>query len=384
MYSSTRILQHRSYPVNHISSLRQCFYNLSIYNNTAHSINTTQSRHQSTQPHKKKLFPVHIPQPLHIKYSLPHNISDSPIQYEQTIASQADSTTAAELAHKIRRYKPITPGIRHLITIDRSELSKHRPIDLLVRGRRKSGGRTSNGRITNVNIGGGHKQLQRTIDFKRQHYNEPAIVQRLEYDPTRTAYIALLQYNDSTLSYILAPHDLKVGDIIMSSNTGELDTKIGNSMLLKHIPVGTTIHNLELTPGTGGQLARSAGTYCQLIGKNVKPGYALVELSSKEQRLISLQCQATIGSLSNPLHKIKQLGKAGRNRWLGRRPHVRGVAMNPVDHPMGGGFNAKGRQPCSSTGVLSKGYKTRNKKKSSSKFILVPRGGKKANNVINA
>lgn len=168
---------------------------------------------------------------------------------------------------------------------------------------------------------------------------------------------------------------MRVGDKIIASRTREVDIKVGNAAILEYIPTGTTLHCIELVAGKGAQLARSAGTYCILIGKNVRPGYALVELSSKEQRLISMKCLATIGSVSNPLHKVTSLGKAGRSRWLGRRPHVRGVAMNPVDHPMGGGFNAKGRHPVSPTGVLAKGFKTRNKKKHTSKFILVPRGG---------
>ena len=281
----------------------------------------------------------------------------------------------SEAAGLIRRFMPTTPGQRHRVAVVHPHLWKGRPVRALTVGLTKSGGRDNTGRMRVESRGGGNKRLYRFIDFKRSAVlDQQAVVQRIEYDPNRCAHIALVQYNNGTLSYIIAPQHLKQGDSVMSSRTQELDLKPGNAMPLHLVPIGTIVHNLELKPGYGGQLARSAGTSCTLLDKNGRPGFGLVELSSKEQRYISLHCMASIGTVSNPLHKLVKLGKAGRARWAGRRPHVRGCAMNPVDHPMGGGHSAKGRQPCSQSGVLSKGYKTRRKSKVN-KHIVVPRGG---------
>jgi large subunit ribosomal protein L2 len=243
---------------------------------------------------------------------------------------------------------------------------------------RKTGGRNNTGRITVRHIGGGHKRRYRLIDFHRNYFDQPGVVQRLEYDPNRSAWIALLTYNDGKMSYILAPQGLKTGDTVISSKEKEVDIKPGNAMPLSMMPIGAQIHNVELQPGKGGQLARSAGTSCQLLEKNVKPGYALVRLQSKEHRLVLDRCMATIGAVSNPMHKHEKWGKAGRSRNKGIRPTVRGVAMNPVDHPHGGGEGraGPGRPSVSYSGVLAKGFKTRNKRKSR-KLIVVPRGGLK-------
>lgn len=274
-----------------------------------------------------------------------------------------------DLSKKMRRYRPITPGLRHLVEIDRGELWRGRPVKALTKGGRGKdagagrgrGSGRSRGRITVRHRGGGHKKLYRYIDLKRAVYDVPALVQRLEYDPNRTAYIALLRYETGELSYILAPHDLRPGDTVMSSRANDVDISPGNAMPLGAMPIGTTIHNIETRPGKGGQLARVAGGSAQLLSKHSRPGYCLVRLASKEERLVLLQCLATVGSLSNPLHNLRQLGKAGRARYMGRRPRTRGVAMNPVDHPMGGGEgkSSGGRAPCSPTGVLAKGFKTR-------------------------
>jgi large subunit ribosomal protein L2 len=219
------------------------------------------------------------------------------------------------------------------------------------------------------------------IDFKRNIYNQPCTVQRLEYDPLRSAYIALVHYqHNGEYRYIIAPHDLRPGDILCSSRDQELPLHHGNSMPLENLPAGSIVHCIEQHPGQGAVYCRSAGTYGTLMNKGMGDGgkFVLIGLSSKEQRLIHQKCLATIGSVSNPLHKIRSLGKAGRNRWLGRRPRTRANARNAVDHPMGGGFNAKGNHPQSRTGVLAKGYKTRNKKKNTNKFIYVPRAKSKA------
>ena len=230
----------------------------------------------------------------------------------------------------LKRYNPTTPGRRGLVLVDRSALYKGKPVKKLIKGLSKSGGRNNTGRITARRIGGGAKQRYRTIDFKRTKRDMPAVVERLEYDPNRTAFIALIRYEDDELAYILAPQRLAVGDQVISAE--RTDVKPGNAMPLANMPIGTIIHNVEMKPGKGGQMARAAGTYVQLVGRD--QGYAIVRLSSGEQRLIPSKCMATIGAVSNPDNSNIKLGKAGRKRWMGKRPSVRGVAMNPVDHPM--------------------------------------------------
>jgi large subunit ribosomal protein L2 len=277
---------------------------------------------------------------------------------------------------KLKRFKPVTPSLRHTVLIDKSHLWKGRPINALTKGLRKSGGRNNQGRITTRHRGGGHKRLYRMIDFKRKILDTPGVVQRLEYDPNRSANIALVLYPDNVVTYIIAPDGLKVGDTVEATRTKEIQIKTGNAMTLAQIPIGITFHCMELYPHRGAQVARSAGTECQLLDKDSsKKGYGLVAICSKEQRYVPLECMATIGTTSNPVHFLRKLGKAGRNRWLGRRPHVRGVAMNPVDHPMGGGEGKSGggRPSCSPTGVLAKGFKTRNKKPNP--LVVIPRGG---------
>src|SRR4029079_2736237 len=233
----------------------------------------------------------------------------------------------------LKTFKPTTPGQRQLVLVDRSELYKGKPIKGLVEGKSSTGGRNSYGRITVRWRGGGHKRAYRLIDFKRRKLDVPATVERIEYDPNRTAFIALIKYADGELSYILAPQRLAVGDSVGSSKRA--DVKPGNAMPLIAMPVGTIVHNVEMKPGAGGQVARSAGTYAQYVGRD--QGYAILRLNSGEQRLVHQNCFATIGAVSNPDHGNISIGKAGRNRWLGWRPSVRGVAMNPVDHPHGGG-----------------------------------------------
>jgi large subunit ribosomal protein L2 len=260
----------------------------------------------------------------------------------------------------LKQYNPMTPGQRGLVLIDRSELWKGKPEKSLVKGKTKTGGRNNKGRITTRHIGGGHKQKYRMVDFKRRP-NGAATVERIEYDPNRTAFIALIKYEDGTLSYILAPQRLNTGDKVESGE--KVEVKPGNAMPLKNIPVGTIIHNIEMKPGKGGQIARSAGGYAQLVGKDA--GYAQVKLRSGELRLILGDCIATIGALSNADHQNQNFGKAGRSRWKGIRPTVRGVAMNPVDHPHGGGEGktSGGRHPVTPWGKPTKGAKTRSKKK---------------------
>lgn len=267
----------------------------------------------------------------------------------------------------LKTFNPITPSLRELIQIDKSSLAKNKPYKALTKGLTKTGGRNNLGRTTSWHRGGGHKRLYRIIDFKRNKLDVFATVERIEYDPNRTAFIALIKYDDGVISYILAPQKLLVGDRIISSN--EADIKIGNCLPLKFIPVGTTLHNVEMKIGKGGQLARSAGTSVDLVGKDA--GYAQLKLRSGEFRLVPLECRASIGSVSNPDQKNINLGKAGRNRWLGWRPHVRGVAMNPVDHPHGGGEGktSGGRHPVTPWGFPTKGKKTR-KNKLTSKFII--------------
>jgi large subunit ribosomal protein L2 len=267
----------------------------------------------------------------------------------------------------LKAYRPITPSLRQLVLVDRSDLYKGKPVKKLTEGLTKSGGRNNTGRITARRMGGGHKRSYRLVDFKRRKFDVPGTVERLEYDPNRTAFIALIRYEDGELAYILAPQRLKVGDTVISGE--RVDIKPGNAMPLKNIPVGTIVHNVELKPGKGGQMARAAGTYVQLVGRD--QGYAQLKLSSGELRVVRGECMATMGAVSNPDQANINLGKAGRNRWLGKRPAVRGVAMNPIDHPHGGGEGrtSGGRHPVTPWGKPTKGKKTRNNK-ATDKFIV--------------
>lgn len=261
----------------------------------------------------------------------------------------------------LKNYKPTTPGRRQLVTVDRSELWKGKPEASLTEGLRKKGGRNNLGRITVRFRGGGHKRRYRLVDFKRDKFDVPATVERLEYDPNRTAFIALVRYEDGEKRYILAPQRLAAGDVIVAGE--KVDIKPGNALPLKNIPVGTVVHNVELKVGKGGQLARSAGTFVQLVGKD--QGYAQLRLASGELRIVRGECMATVGAVSNPDQQNVSLGKAGRKRWMGFRPHVRGVAMNPIDHPHGGGEGrtSGGRHPVTPWGKPTKGKKTRSNKK---------------------
>jgi large subunit ribosomal protein L2 len=260
----------------------------------------------------------------------------------------------------LKTFKPTTPSQRQLVIVDRSELWKGKPVKELTEGLRSHGGRNNTGRITMRHRGGGHKQRYRLVDFKRTKGDMPATVERLEYDPNRTAFIALVRYQDGELSYILAPQRLKAGDSVVSGD--KVDVKPGNAMPLKNIPVGTIVHNVELRPGKGGQLARAGGTYVQLVGRD--SGYALLRLASGEVRMVRGECMASIGAVSNADHQNIVIAKAGRSRWLGRRPSVRGVAMNPIDHPHGGGEgrSSGGRHPVTPWGKPTKGKKTRHNK----------------------
>jgi len=274
----------------------------------------------------------------------------------------------------LKHYNPITPGTRQLVLVDRSELHKGRPEKSLVEGLTKSGGRNNTGRMTARRRGGGHKRLYRLVDFKRRKWDMPASVVRLEYDPNRTAFIALIKYQDGELAYILAPQRLQVGDTVIAGKTA--DIKPGNAMPLANMPVGTIIHNVEMKSGKGGQIARSAGCYAQLVGRD--QGWAQIKLMSGELRMVRAECMATVGAVSNPDQQNISIGKAGRNRWLGKRPEVRGVAMNPVDHPHGGGEGrtSGGRHPVTPWGKPTKGKKTRSNK-ATDKFILRRRHVKK-------
>lgn len=273
----------------------------------------------------------------------------------------------------VKKVKPTSPGRRSQVYSTFDEITTTTPEKSLLRSIKNSGGRNANGRITCRHRGGGHKRHYRIIDFKRDKMEIPARVASIEYDPNRSARIALLHYADGEKRYILAPLDLSVGDIIMSGP--KADIKPGNTLPLINIPLGTHIHNIELRLGKGGQIVRSAGTFAQLMAKEDR--YALIKLPSGEVRMVLLNCKATIGRMGNVSHENISLGKAGRKRWLGRRSKVRGVAMNPVDHPMGGGEgrSSGGRHPCSPWGVPSKGYKTRNKKKSN-RYIVKKRSSK--------
>jgi large subunit ribosomal protein L2 len=262
----------------------------------------------------------------------------------------------------LKKYKPITPATRGLVLVDKSELWKGRPVKTLTEGVTKSGGRNNNGRITSRRRGGGHKRLYRIVDFKRTKFDVSAVVERIEYDPNRSAFIALLKYDDGEQAYIIAPQRLQEGDRVIAANRA--DIKPGNAMPMENMPVGTIIHNVEMKPGRGGQMARAAGTYVQLIGKD--SGYAQLRLTSGELRMVPAKCMATIGAVSNADNKNQNMAKAGRSRWLGKRPKVRGVAMNPVDHPHGGGEGrtSGGRHPVTPWGKPTKGARTRRKKKS--------------------
>lgn len=269
----------------------------------------------------------------------------------------------------LKTYKPTTASQRGLVLVDRSELWKGQPRKELTEGQSKSGGRNNFGRLTNFRTGGGHKRKYRVIDFKRRKFDVPATVERLEYDPNRTAFIALIKYVDGEYAYILAPQRLKVGDKVISSQSSQ-DVNPGNAMPLKNVPIGSLVHNIELKPAKGGQMARSAGAYAQLIGRD--QGFAQLRLGSGELRMVDGECMATIGAVSNADHQNAIIGKAGRKRWMGRRPVVRGVAMNPIDHPHGGGEGrtSGGRHPVTPWGQPTKGYKTRSKKKPSSRLII--------------
>jgi large subunit ribosomal protein L2 len=264
----------------------------------------------------------------------------------------------------LKTYRPTSPGLRHLIQVDRSQLWKGAPVKMLTEGKSKTGGRNNDGRITTRHIGGGHKQAYRRVDFRRRKFDMSAVVERLEYDPNRTAFIALLKYEDGTLSYILAPQRLAVGDTVVAGE--KVDVKPGNAMPLAGMPLGTIIHNVELKPGRGGQMARSAGSFVQLVGRDA--GWAVLKLNSGETRKVRAECMATVGAVSNPDHMNTVTGKAGRNRWLGKRPTVRSITMNPIDHPNGGRTNG-GKHWATPWGKPTKGFKTR-KNKATDKFIV--------------
>ncbi|MFI3330716.1 MAG: 50S ribosomal protein L2 [Rikenellaceae bacterium] len=267
----------------------------------------------------------------------------------------------------VRKFKPLTPGTRHKIAGTFDDITTSTPEKSLLSPKKSSGGRNNSGKMTVRYIGGGHKQMYREIDFKRATDSMPAVVKTIEYDPNRSARIALICYTNGQKSYILAPNGLQVGQMVRSGE--EATPEVGNTLTLAMIPLGTVIHNIELYPGQGAVMARSAGTYAQLLAREGK--FAIIKLPSGETRMVLVTCRATIGAVSNPDHSLEQHGKAGRRRWLGRRPHNRGVTMNPVDHPMGGGEGrSSGGHPRSRKGLLAKGYKTRNPKKTTSKFII--------------
>ena len=274
----------------------------------------------------------------------------------------------------LKTFKPVTPSLRQLVIVDRSELYKGKPVKTLTEGKTSKGGRNNNGRVTVRFRGGGHKQTYRLVDFKRRKLDVPGKVERIEYDPNRTAFIALIRYADDELAYILAPQRLSVGDEVIAGQ--QVDVKPGNAMPIANIPVGTIVHNVEMKIGKGGAIARSAGTYAQIVGRD--QGYVILRLNSGEQRLVHGQCFATIGAVSNPDHMNTSIGKAGRSRWLGRRPHNRGVTMNPIDHPHGGGEGrtSGGRHPVTPWGKPTKGKKTRSNK-STDRFIVSSRHARK-------
>ncbi len=267
----------------------------------------------------------------------------------------------------LKQFNPVTASLRGTVLIDRSELWKGKPVKTLTEGKNKSGGRNNHGRTTSFFRGGGHKQSYRHVDFKRRKFDISATVERLEYDPNRSAFIALVKYDDGELSYIIAPQRLRAGDKVVAGS--RVDIKPGNAMPMAAIPVGTIIHNVEMKLGAGGKMARAAGTYAQLVGKDA--GYAQVKLQSGELRLVRAECMATVGAVSNPDNQNQNMGKAGRARWLGRRPHNRGVTMNPIDHPHGGGEGrtSGGGHPRTPWGKPTKGYKTRENKRTDDMII---------------
>jgi len=271
----------------------------------------------------------------------------------------------------LKTYNPVTAGQRQLVLVNRAGLYTGKPVKALTEGKNSTGGRNNSGSITSRYRGGGHKKAYRRIDFKRRKFDAPAKVERLEYDPNRTGFIALIKYQDGELNYILAPQRLSVGDTVVSGEY--VDVKPGNAMPVANIPVGTIVHNIELKIGKGGQIARSAGTYAQIVGRDGE--YVILRLNSGEQRLVHGRCLGTVGAVSNPDNMNISIGKAGRNRWMGRRGHVRGEAMNPVDHPLGGRTRG-GRHPVTPWGKPTKGMKTR-KNKSTSKFIMLSRHARK-------
>jgi large subunit ribosomal protein L2 len=271
----------------------------------------------------------------------------------------------------LKTYRPTSPGLRQLVQVDRSHLFKGAPVKMLTEGKLKTGGRNSNGRITTRHIGGGHKQSYRLIDFRRRKHDIVATVERLEYDPNRTAFIALIKYKDGHLSYILAPQRLAVGDQVVSG--AKVDVKPGNAMPLSSMPIGTIVHNVELRPGAGGQIARSAGAFVQLVGRDA--GWAVLKLNSGETRRVRAECMASVGAVSNPDHNNEVVGKAGRNRWKGNRPTVRSITMNPIDHPNGGRTNG-GKHWATPWGKPTKGFKTR-KNKQTDKYIIRSRSKSK-------
>ena len=274
----------------------------------------------------------------------------------------------------LKSFNPVTASLRGTILIDRSELWKGTPVKGLTIGKHSTGGRNNHGRITSRFRGGGHKQSYRVIDFKRRKFDVPGVVERLEYDPNRTAFLALIRYQDGELAYILAPQRIKAGDAVIAS--ARADIKPGNAMPLSAVPVGTIVHNVELKPGGGGKVARAAGQYVQLVGKDA--GYAQIKLMSGELRMVRGDCIATIGAVSNPDNSNQEFGKAGRRRWMGRKPHNRGVVMNPVDHPHGGGEGrtSGGRHPVTPWGKPTKGYKTRVNKRTDRLIIRSRNKGK--------
>ena len=274
----------------------------------------------------------------------------------------------------LKTFNPVTPSQRQLVLVDRSALYKGKPVKALTEGKSSAGGRNNNGRVTVRFRGGGHKQAYRVIDFKRTRFDAPAVVERLEYDPNRTAFIALVKYQDGELAYILAPQRLSAGDSVVAGEN--VDVKPGNAMPAANIPVGTIVHNVEIKIGKGGQIARSAGTYAQIVGRD--QDYVILRLNSGEQRLVHGRCMGTVGAVSNPDHMNISIGKAGRTRWMGWRPHNRGVVMNPIDHPHGGGEGrtSGGRHPVTPWGKPTKGKKTRTNKQTQ-KFIVASRHARK-------
>ncbi len=273
----------------------------------------------------------------------------------------------------LKTFNPTSAGRRHLIQVDRSSLFKGKPVKALTEGLSKSGGRGNTGRITSRRIGGGHKTSYRLIDFKRTKHDMAAVVERLEYDPNRTAFIALIKYADGTLAYILAPQRLAVGDCVISGQS--VDVKPGNAMPIGGVPVGTIVHNVETKPGAGGSLARSAGTYVMVAGRD--GGYVIIKLKSGETRMVPASCMASIGAVSNPDHLNEVVGKAGRSRWKGARPVSRGIARNPVDHPNGGRTNG-GKHWATPWGKPTKGYKTRTNKRTTKLIVRSRHKAKKA------